>query len=547
MFSAPRADYDIVFAPGVVTVIHARNIVRRRRNRHVEERRELQFSDLIVSLGTPVASISTAALNFGTRSTVAPAVTLPVTVTNTGNGDLTVTGAAVTGADAASFSAVNGCATVVPGASCTISVSFQATTVGAKTAQLDITHNAVGSPHVVALTGTGVLNTPAVGVPAILDLTPTEGSAVTVSTSLITDADGLIGVTPSVQWQQNNIGGGGAVFTAIPGATSLSFTPQQGQVNRRLRVVATFVDNHGTTEVVTSASTTVVGDLFPGVGDSNAGIDTLAGTAGDDNYSGGNGADSLTTQAGDDLVSGDAGDDTINTGGGADTIRFSGVNEGFDAVTGGADADVITATSANTNIGLSSLATVETITSGGFANVNILGSAAANTLDFSGVTLSGIGFIDGGNGPDIITGSGIADVIFGGNGADTLNGGNGADTLDGGAGVDTINGNAGDDIITGGAGNDNLNGQAGQNVFRFLPGGFGADIIVGFDANPTGGQDKLDMSGLGITAATFGANVSIAAGPIAGSTLVTIAGHGTIQLNGVAPANVNVTDFTLAP
>ena len=63
-----------------------------------------------------------------------------------------------------------------------------------------------------------------------------------------------------------------------------------------------------------------------------------------------------------------------------------------------------------------------------------------------------------------------------------------------------------------------MNGGNNADTFTFAA-AFGADTITGFDANPAGtgntaGQDRLDISALGITAATFAANVTIAAGPL---------------------------------
>jgi Ca2+-binding RTX toxin-like protein len=150
-------------------------------------------------------------------------------------------------------------------------------------------------------------------------------------------------------------------------------------------------------------------------------------------------------------------------------------------------------------------------------------------LNFTGVTLVNIVEIDGGGGNDAITGSNGNDTIIGRAGSDTLNGGNGVD------------------IIEGGGGNDSMNGGAGNDFFRFLTGGFGADTITGFDAAPGGGgQDLLDVRGLGITAANFAARVTIAnAG--GGNTLITITGQGTIRLAGVASNTVNSTDFLVGP
>jgi Ca2+-binding RTX toxin-like protein len=401
------------------------------------------------------------------------------------------------------------------------------------TAQLNIASNDPASPTVVPLTGTGVANSPVTGVPVISDTTPTEGTAISVSTAGIADTNGL--GTLNIQWRQSNVGGGGALAN-IAGATSSTFLPTSTQTNRRLAVVVTFVDGAGFSETTTSASTTVVGDLFPGVGDNNAGVNVLTGTAGQDEYHGGADADNLSTGAEDDLVSGDAGDDTINTGAGDDTITFTGTGEGFDAVTGGAGAsDTILALADNTNIGLRSIATVEVVDANGKTGVRILGSTLTDVLNFSLVTLTGIEAIDGGGGNDTLTGSAAADQIIGREGLDTINGG------------------IGNDIIEGGAGNDALNGGNNNDVFRYLTipvTGFGTDAITGFDANPTGGQDLIDLSGLGITAANFAANVTIANAGGGVASITISGGRGVIRVNGTAAAALTIGvlgDFILAP
>jgi Ca2+-binding RTX toxin-like protein len=69
-------------------------------------------------------------------------------------------------------------------------------------------------------------------------------------------------------------------------------------------------------------------------------------------------------------------------------------------------------------------------------------------------------------------------------------------------------GGAGDDHITGGAGADNLTGGLGQDVFVYT-GALGNDTINDFDAWADGGQDLLDISGMGINAGNFGARVAI--------------------------------------
>jgi Ca2+-binding RTX toxin-like protein len=96
--------------------------------------------------------------------------------------------------------------------------------------------------------------------------------------------------------------------------------------------------------------------------------------------------------------------------------------------------------------------------------------------------------------------------------------------------------------MIGGSGNDIMDGGIGNDTFVFGP-NFGADVINGFDANPVGGQDLLDISGLGITAGSFAADVHITGS--ASTTLITI-GASSIVLAGVNVATIDHTDFLLA-
>jgi Ca2+-binding RTX toxin-like protein len=183
------------------------------------------------------------------------------------------------------------------------------------------------------------------------------------------------------------------------------------------------------------------------------------------------------------------------------------------------------ALSNGTVIGLRGLLSgVEAITAGVFTGVSISGSADPDTLNLSGVNLTGIGFIDSGAGNDTVTGNGAANVIRGG------------------ADNDTIVGNGGVDTITGGSGNDAINAGTG-NDFIILAPGDGADTVTGFDSGPPGGQDRLNISAFGVTAGTFNANVSIAAS--GANTLVTVGGV-TILLIGIVPASITAADFLLA-
>ena len=86
---------------------------------------------------------------------VGSAATDSAKVKNTGTATLSVTAVTVTGVDTASFAATPLSLSVPAGDSAYVQVTFTPTSVGAKTASLQLTHNASGSPATITLTGTG--------------------------------------------------------------------------------------------------------------------------------------------------------------------------------------------------------------------------------------------------------------------------------------------------------------------------------------------------------------------------------------------------------
>jgi hypothetical protein len=151
------------------------------------------------------------------------------------------------------------------------------------------------------------------------------------------------------------------------------------------------------------------------------GNDTFVTSSNDDfNINALQGDDVITTAGGHDTVCGGAGNDVISTGANDDTITYAGTGngadtvdggDGNDAIDGGAGFDTIQASAANATLNWGSIANVEAISGGGFAGVKILGSAAANVMDFSNIALSDIATINGAGGGDTITGSAGADVF----------------------------------------------------------------------------------------------------------------------------------------
>ena len=156
--------------------------------------------------------------------------------------------------------------------------------------------------------------------------------------------------------------------------------------------------------------------------------------------------------------------------------------------------------------------------------------------------------INGKGGNDTIDGLGGNDTLLGAVGADTIDGGDGNDSLDGGKEDDVLTGGNGDDALNGGIGGGNL---GGNDTFIFAA-NFGNDTLINFDANPTSGQDLLNVAALA-NAGNFAGRVTIAAA--GADTLITIDDNDTIGINGtvmgtmtvlgVAAANVDVTDFLL--
>src|SRR5262245_22880258 len=343
-----------------------------------------------------------------------------------------------------------------------------------------------------------------VGTLTVSDTTPTEGSPLTAVSS-ITDADGTVNAVFAFQWQVSTTPNGN-VFNNIAGATDETFTPTQAQVGLRVRVVMTYTDDQGTPETVTSAPTSIVGDLFIGT----AGIDTFTGTPGEDNIQGRAGNDLLSGAGGADMIQGEGGNDTLNGGAGADTLvggqgtdTLNG-DAGADTLDGGADADTLNGGDGNDTL------------NGGAANDSLNGGAGNDTLRGEG----GADTMAGNAGNDIYVVEQTNDVVnealnagtdtvqtslathtlaanvenltFTGTGDFTGTGNAVANLITGGAGNDTLSGLAGADDLRGGAGNDSFIGGAGADR---MVGGLGDDTYTVEQANDTVVERIVECTG----------------------------------------------------
>jgi hypothetical protein len=105
----------------------------------------------------PLASLSPASITFPGTASGVTAEAIPVTLSNTGNAVLAITGVTIAGANANVFADTSACGTsLAAGSSCMISVTFTAAGVATETATLSVADNAAGSPQTVTLSGTGI-------------------------------------------------------------------------------------------------------------------------------------------------------------------------------------------------------------------------------------------------------------------------------------------------------------------------------------------------------------------------------------------------------
>jgi hypothetical protein len=106
----------------------------------------------------PNITLSVTSLTFATQLVGSTSTAQSVTLSNYGTVTLSITSIGFTGADPGDFHQTNNCgSSITPGASCTISITFNPTQRGTRTAILTLSDNASGSPQTVSLGGTGTV------------------------------------------------------------------------------------------------------------------------------------------------------------------------------------------------------------------------------------------------------------------------------------------------------------------------------------------------------------------------------------------------------
>ncbi|HZC04095.1 MAG TPA: choice-of-anchor D domain-containing protein [Ktedonobacterales bacterium] len=118
------------------------------------------IANIYTPSNAPVVSFSPTSLNLGSVTVGATSAVQTVTLTNSGQAAVSITGISITGANAVDFAQSNDCptgtSTLAVGASCAIDVTFAPTSGGSRSAAVSVSDNAAGSPQSVALSGTGL-------------------------------------------------------------------------------------------------------------------------------------------------------------------------------------------------------------------------------------------------------------------------------------------------------------------------------------------------------------------------------------------------------
>jgi len=146
---------------------------------------------IVILAGTgmgPVINLVPLSLSFGDQLVTVSSSALALTVQNTGNANLIISGITISGVNSSEFSQTNqqtnGCSTLALNQNCSVSITFTPAAVGTRTATLTITDNAQGSPQMVLLTGFGTDFTAGAAPGSSTSATIAAGQAASYSLSL---------------------------------------------------------------------------------------------------------------------------------------------------------------------------------------------------------------------------------------------------------------------------------------------------------------------------------------------------------------------------
>jgi hypothetical protein len=167
--------------------------------------------------GAPAVNLTLPSFTFGPQQLGTTSAAQAETVTNTGTANLTISTVTIGGTNAGDFAtSADTCtgATLTPNGTCAVSVTFTPSAMGSRSASLNFTDNAAGSPQSITLAGTGIAaaTTTAVSAPAI-----TYGGVAPVTVS-VTSEQGTVAGNVSLSVDNGSpltqpLSGGSAIFS----------------------------------------------------------------------------------------------------------------------------------------------------------------------------------------------------------------------------------------------------------------------------------------------------------------------------------------------
>jgi hypothetical protein len=221
----------------------------------------------------PAVSLSATSLSPGWFPVGTTSETINLFVTNSGKANLLITSVTLTGPNPSDFALTNNCpSSLAADANCLITFTFTPTAPGTRTAYINITDNAAGSPQKVTIYGTGEGPTASLSTSSLTFASQAAGATSAAQTLTLSNAGneslsissiGLAGANPGDFAQSNN-----CKSSLAPGNTctvSVTFKPAAGGT---FTAVLALTDNvPGSPQSVrlsgTGASTATTASLSP--------------------------------------------------------------------------------------------------------------------------------------------------------------------------------------------------------------------------------------------------------------------------------------------
>jgi hypothetical protein len=157
----------------------------------------------------PVLTVSPERAIFSSQTVGTSSKPLPVTLLNTGNSSLNITGISLAGEDSSDFTQTNNCGvSLAGGGACIVDVTFTPTMGGSRAASIAVSGTEPGSPQSVELVGTALGPAAALNPTTLTFTSQTVGTTSTAQTATLTNSGNaplnISGISASGDFAQTN-------------------------------------------------------------------------------------------------------------------------------------------------------------------------------------------------------------------------------------------------------------------------------------------------------------------------------------------------------